>query len=511
MAFSFNDVGGKGEGDTISIPFPYIHRDHIFVRVDGEPVSKTLYEFTSGSTITCLAGFPEGTTTRVERVTPPDELPSAQQGNGVFDWRGANNNDLHLLYIAQERADLEEAVIESASQVASDLSQSIALSNQLLDASDAAVSAAETATTKAAEAADSASTATTKASTATTKAAEAADSASTATTKASEAADSASTATTKASEAATSASAAADALATLDQSNMAITGGTIDGVTIGGTTPIPSAVITDLEVSSINGGPLAGLRNRIINGNFNINQRAKSGTVTLTANQFGHDRWRAGAGGCTYTFATSGGVTTLTITAGSLCQTIKGTNLQTDAYTLSWAGTCQGKIGSEDFADSGVTTSTTSTTGGLNLTVEFGTGTLALVQVEAGDVVTPFEWRPKVLEKYLCMGYAEKSYNEAVAPATATANGSMLAVTNGTSRYRANIEYRVPKEAPATLILYSPYDGASAKAYNASTTTNLNLSVLTSGEVGAAVEGYDTVAEGDRITFQWFVEAEILS
>lgn len=136
-------------------------------------------------------------------------------------------------------------------------------------------------------------------------------------------------------------------------------------------------------------GALSG-RNRLINGSFVVNQRGVSGTVVLTAGQYGHDRWKAGASGCTYAFASSGGVTTLTISAGSLQQVIEGQNLQTGTHVLSWSGTAQGKIGAGSFAASGVAGSVT---GGTNLTIEFGTGTLALPQLELGAIPTPFEHR----------------------------------------------------------------------------------------------------------------------
>ena len=51
--------------------------------------------------------------------------------------------------------------------------------------------------------------------------------------------------------------------------------------------------------------------NRIINGNFAINQRllcfghGASANPTV-ANGYGHDRWKAGVGGCTYTFGCCG-------------------------------------------------------------------------------------------------------------------------------------------------------------------------------------------------------------
>ena len=150
------------------------------------------------------------------------------------------------------------------------------------------------------------------------------------------------------------------------------------------------------------GGVASGFRNAIINGNFGQNQRGVSGTVTLAAGAYGHDRWKAGASGCTYTFATVENVTTLTITAGSLVQVIEGANLFTGTYVLSFTGTAQGKIGAGSFGASGITGSVT---GGTNLTIEFNTGTVAQVQLEAGSVATPFERRPVGTELALCQRY----------------------------------------------------------------------------------------------------------
>lgn len=149
-------------------------------------------------------------------------------------------------------------------------------------------------------------------------------------------------------------------------------------------------------------------KNKIINGNFLINQRLVSGTVTLSAGAYGHDRFKAGSSGATYTFATSANVTTLTITAGSLIQVIEGNNLQTDTYVLSWTGTAQGKIGSGSYSSSGVTGSVT---GGSNLNVEFNTGTLSKVQLEAGSTATDFEHRMYGTELQLCSRYFWRQYN----------------------------------------------------------------------------------------------------
>jgi hypothetical protein len=143
-------------------------------------------------------------------------------------------------------------------------------------------------------------------------------------------------------------------------------------------------------------------KNRLINSQLLINQRGVSGTVSLSAGAYGHDRFKAGASGCTYTFATSNNVTTLTISAGSLQQVVEGLNLESDTYTLSWTGTAQGKIGAGSYGASGITGSIT---GGTNTTIEFNTGTLSLPQLEKGSTATSFDYRPYGTELALCQRY----------------------------------------------------------------------------------------------------------
>jgi hypothetical protein len=145
-----------------------------------------------------------------------------------------------------------------------------------------------------------------------------------------------------------------------------------------------------------------GFKNRLINGQLNINQRGVSGTVTLTAGSYGHDRFKGGASGCTYTFATLNNVTTLTISAGSLIQVVEGLNLESGTYTLSFTGTAQGKIGAGSFSASGVTGSIT---GGTNTNIEFNTGTLSLPQLEKGSTATSFDYRSYGTELAMCQRY----------------------------------------------------------------------------------------------------------
>jgi hypothetical protein len=57
------------------------------------------------------------------------------------------------------------------------------------------------------------------------------------------------------------------------------------------------AGLDQVQVANLNGGPLAGFRNRIINGNFDIWQRGTS----FTGNELGADRWVHGRVGTTHT------------------------------------------------------------------------------------------------------------------------------------------------------------------------------------------------------------------
>jgi hypothetical protein len=146
-------------------------------------------------------------------------------------------------------------------------------------------------------------------------------------------------------------------------------------------------------------------KNRIIDGGFTINQRGYTSGTSLSSGSYGHDRWKGGASGGTYTFTqgSTGVNTTITITAGSIIQVIEGANLpEGGTYVLSWTGTAQGKIGSGSFGASGITGTITA---GTNTNIEFNTGTCGNVQLEVGSTATSFDYRPYGTEFHLCQRY----------------------------------------------------------------------------------------------------------
>jgi len=205
-------------------------------------------------------------------------------------------------------------------------------------------------------------------------------------------------------------------------------------------------------------------KNKIINGNFAINQRGVSGTVSLSAGAYGHDRFKAGSSGCTYTFATSANVTTITITAGSLQQVIEGVNLQSGTHVLSWTGTAQAKIDSGSYADTGVTATLT---GGTNATVEFGTGTVTKAQLEAGTTATPFENLQFTNQLQLCQRYYYKSYaqNSGTVPLTSSGwIGSRHGIAYATNNIGMDVRYPVIMRASPTVTIYHQ-DGTTPNVY----------------------------------------------
>ena len=182
---------------------------------------------------------------------------------------------------------------------------------------------------------------------------------------------------------------------------------------------------------------LAG-RNLIRSGNGIINQRVVSGTVTLAAGAYGHDGFKGGANGCTYTFATSGVDTVFTISAGSLLQVIESASVFTSSVWLGWFGTSTARIwqgsASGTYAAGSPLAMRTGTINTLLVTglslatatsVEFSTGTLGFVQCEEaipGVGPTPFERRHPAIDLALCQRYYESGNVSLLASSAASGN-----------------------------------------------------------------------------------------
>ena len=137
-----------------------------------------------------------------------------------------------------------------------------------------------------------------------------------------------------------------------------------------------------INVTQINGGALAGMRNLIINGNPVINQRGYvSGTATAGANQYTLDRWRVVTAGQSVSWTDSGGIRTVTAPAGGMEQVIEALNNLGGVHTLSWTGTATATVNGTAVTNGAQITLAADA----NVTVRMIGGTWSKLQLEPGD------------------------------------------------------------------------------------------------------------------------------
>ncbi len=229
-------------------------------------------------------------------------------------------------------------------------------------------------------------------------------------------------------------------------------------------------------------------RNRLINGNFSIKQDATYASgAAVPSGGYIHDQWKAGSGGGTATWATSGLDTTLTITAGTFLQIIESVFVEGGTYTLSWSGTAQARIDGGAYAASPITV--TGKTAATNITVEFGTGTVSKAQFEPGSTVTPFERRDDELrrcQRYYWVlghnialaGYASASggvyYNNCSFPVAMRAAPTM----SSTFASPANIAVQSVSAVGVdgfNLFIQSAAAGVTSSVYSSGNTANARL------------------------------------
>ncbi|GKS86479.1 hypothetical protein AVMA1855_20025 [Acidovorax sp. SUPP1855] len=283
---------------------------------------------------------------------------------------------------------------------------------------------------------------------------------------------------------------------------------TSDGTNASWTTAIPTLTIPVLFASSLNGGQFSGTRNKSWNGAFLINQRVVSGSVALASNSYGHDGWKAGPGGCTYTFSTTGGVVTLTISAGTLLQVVDGDDLETGTHVLSWVGTSQGRIAAGAYSASGVTASVT---GGTSVNIEFGTGTLSLVQFEKGSTATAFERRRKAEYLRDCERYLQKSFDLAIQPRQNLGSSAGAAVvttqTSNAQNFTVDIPFKTRMKSAPSLITYNPF--AAGAGFSASGIGDYAASIYSTGEMGATIRCMaSVVAAQSNMSIHWMASCE---
>lgn len=152
-----------------------------------------------------------------------------------------------------------------------------------------------------------------------------------------------------------------------------------------------------------------GARNLAINGDWRVNQRAFAGGA-LAAGVYGHDRWRADAGGANYTVSNR----VATIASGVLQQVIEGATITTGDHVINWEGSSPCTIDGVAKAKG----DTVALTADTNCIMRFGVGTVGKIQLEMGAVPTAFEERHIGIESTLCRRYYNSFYSIISSPVT---------------------------------------------------------------------------------------------
>lgn len=270
----------------------------------------------------------------------------------------------------------------------------------------------------------------------------------------------------------------------------------------------------------------SGAKNVVINGGFTVNQRVYASAAVLASGSYGHDRWKAGAGGGDYSFSQLSHNTQITIAANkTLIQVSDARDVVGGDYTLAWDGTCQARYAVNSATPAGSYASSpiaiTGQTAGTVMSIEFGNGasagTLGKVQLEGGTVATNFEKRPFSLELMLCQRFYQKSFPYATAPVQNFGYSNGGETTWGAGKAGALAEYSprilfpVWMRAAPAIVTFNPvvanaqvrdFDaGADCSATATYAVSESGFSANCTGAAGTAV--------GNLLRFAWTAAAEL--
>ena len=181
-----------------------------------------------------------------------------------------------------------------------------------------------------------------------------------------------------------------------------------------------------------------GTGNVIINGNFEINQRAYVSAANLASGAYGFDRWKSTFTNTTLTYTSAPQGQEVTINSGgSIEQIVERQNLPAGTYTLSWTGTATGRVYNTGATPPSYAASPITVTldGLANVEVEFtasgGTKTLSKVQLESGSSATPFKRNASSVQGELaaCQRYFYRSQGN-IETSVTTSGASVAAPLN---------------------------------------------------------------------------------
>ena len=134
------------------------------------------------------------------------------------------------------------------------------------------------------------------------------------------------------------------------------------------------------------------------------------------------------------------------------------------------------------------------------------------IQLELGNVATPFELRSINYEIAECQRRYENSYSAGVAVGAASTLGvpRVLSVSTGASSAAISVRFTVPKRVIPAFNSYSPVNGTVDQITD-SNTTNRNASYFDIGTTGAVIANAVSTTALATHTAHWVASAEIIA
>lgn len=289
-----------------------------------------------------------------------------------------------------------------------------------------------------------------------------------------------------------------------------------------------STGVVTMPFTSLGGGGGGIAPNMVINGDFQINQRAFAGGA-LAAGAYGFDRWKAATGGASV--SRSGYVVTLA--SGTIEQVVEpavmagAASLASTDVTISveapsadmtvTLGSASGTITGGSGRRSVTLATGAGDTGNLSLKIAKATAgsiTFGRVKAEIGSTVTDWQARAVQVEMTLALFYYEKSYAAATAPGTATIAGSEQFAFNTSatvSHTTLTAAFKAPKRAAPTMTGYSTATGAAGNYRNGAAGVDAGVTIdniSTSGFRWAPSEAFAST-NSPNVLLHWTADAEI--
>ena len=259
MAVTENTYTGNGSTTNYSFTFPYLEETDVKVSLNGNDQSTSTYSFANATTISFNTAPANGVAIRIYRSTDQDSPPATFFAGSAIRAQDLNENFLQQLYIAQETANA--TIIASTGNLAENSITGFELADNSVSTNILVNSSVTTAKL-----------------------------------------DDSSVTSAKIADG-TIVNADVNASAAIDGTKVSPDFGSQNIVTTGDVSGDNITATGDATIGSLNGGPLSGTRNRIINGDMRIAQRGTS-FAAITNATYSLDRWvwqQTGAMVCTVT------------------------------------------------------------------------------------------------------------------------------------------------------------------------------------------------------------------